>query len=65
MDVLTKVVCTLYYLSDKGRLRKTTNAFRLSRQDVSVIIRQVCKGIAIFMVPDYIKTPSTQQNPEF
>ncbi|KAG1925610.1 protein ALP1-like [Pimephales promelas] len=60
MDVLTKVACILYYLSDEGTLRKIANAFGQSRQVVSVIIRQVCKAIVIFMGPDYIKTPSTE-----
>lgn len=60
VNVLTKVACTLYYLSDEGRQRKTADAFGLSRSVVSVIIRQVCKAITIFLGPDYIKTPSTE-----
>lgn len=40
VDVVKKVACTLYYLSDEGRLRKTANAFGLSRQVVSKIIRE-------------------------
>ena len=31
VSVETQVALTLYYLSDEGRLRKTTNAFGLSR----------------------------------
>ncbi|XP_056157048.1 putative nuclease HARBI1 [Lampris incognitus] len=58
--VLTKVACTLYYLSDEGSLRKTANAFGLSRQVVSVIIRQVCKAITVFLGPDYVRTPRTE-----
>ena len=34
VDVVKKVACTLYYLSDEGRLRKTANAFGLSKQAV-------------------------------
>uniref|UniRef100_A0A667XT45 Putative nuclease HARBI1 n=1 Tax=Myripristis murdjan TaxID=586833 RepID=A0A667XT45_9TELE len=60
VDVLTKVACTVYYLSDEGKLRKTANAFGLSRQVVSVIVRQVCKAITVFLGPDYIKTPNTE-----
>ena len=30
VDVVKNVACTLYYVSDEGRLRKTANAFGLS-----------------------------------
>lgn len=60
VDVLTKVACTLYYLSDQGALRKTANAFGLSRSVVSIIIRQVCKAITIFLGPEYIRTPRSE-----
>ena len=30
VDVLKKVACTIYYLSDEGRLRKTANSFGLA-----------------------------------
>ena len=35
VDVVKQVAVTLYYLSDEGRMRKTANAFGLSRQAVS------------------------------
>lgn len=60
VDVLKKVACTLYYLGDEKRLQKTADAFGLSRQVVSVIVRQVCKAISIFLGPDYIRTPRTE-----
>ncbi len=60
VDVLTRVACTLYYLSDGGMIRKTASAFGLSRQVVSVFVRQVCKAIAKFLGPEYIKTPRTE-----
>lgn len=60
VDVVKKVACTLYYLSDEGRLRKTANAFGLSRQVVSRIIREVCRAITIHLGPDYIKLPFTE-----
>ncbi|XP_041965782.1 putative nuclease HARBI1 [Alosa sapidissima] len=60
VDVLKKVACTLYYLRDDGRLRETANAFGLSRQCVSVVIRQVCKAITTFLGPEYIDTPKTE-----
>lgn len=58
--VVKKVACTLYYLADEGRLRKTANAFGLSRQVVSKIIRQVCKAITVYLGPTYIKMPTTE-----
>lgn len=57
VGVLKKVACTLYYLSDEGRLRKTVNAFGLSRSTVSVIIRQTCKAITVYLGPKYIQLP--------
>ncbi len=54
VDVLTKATCTFFerYLSNKGRLQKTTNEFGLSGQVVSVIIEQVCKAVIIFLKPE-------------
>lgn len=40
VDVIKQVAVTLYYLSDEGRLRKTANAFGISRQVVSKIVRK-------------------------
>nr|XP_023651694.1 putative nuclease HARBI1 [Paramormyrops kingsleyae]XP_023651695.1 putative nuclease HARBI1 [Paramormyrops kingsleyae] len=60
VDVVKKVACTLYYLADEGQLRETANAFGLSRQVVSKIVRQVCKAITLSLGPDYIKTPRTE-----
>ena len=31
IDVVKQVAVTLYYLSDEGRIRKTANAFGISR----------------------------------
>ncbi|CAH3030002.1 unnamed protein product, partial [Porites evermanni] len=39
VDVVKQVSLTLYYLTDEGRLRKTANAFGVSRQVTSKIIR--------------------------
>ena len=60
VDVVKKVACTLYYLSDEGRIRKTANAFGLSRQVVSNIIREVCKAITVHLGPEYIRLPFTE-----
>ena len=38
VDITKKGACTLYYLSNRGRLRKTANTFGLSHQVVSKII---------------------------
>ena len=43
IDPLKKVALLLYYLNDEGRILKTANAFGVSRQSVSVIIRQTCR----------------------
>ncbi|KAK0150077.1 putative nuclease HARBI1 [Merluccius polli] len=59
-NALKKVACTLYYLSDEGRIRKTANSFGLSRQAVSVIVRQTCKAIAFHLGPKYINLPFTE-----
>lgn len=59
VDVTKKVACTLYYLSDEGCLRKTANAFGLSRQVVSKIIRDVCRAMTVHLGSEYIKLPST------
>ena len=64
VDVVKKVACTLYYLSGEGRLRKTANAFGLSRQVVSKIVREVCMAITIHLGPDYIKLPFTEPEVE-
>ena len=36
ISVECQVAATLYYLSDEGRMRKTPNAFGISRSSVSV-----------------------------
>ncbi|XP_046841818.1 putative nuclease HARBI1 [Xenia sp. Carnegie-2017] len=64
VDVVKQVAVTLYYSSDDGRMRKTANAFGLSRQSVSKIVRKVCKGskaITIYLGPKYIKLPRTEE----
>ncbi|KAF3847250.1 hypothetical protein F7725_020278 [Dissostichus mawsoni] len=57
IDPLKRVALILYYLSDGGSLRKTANAFGVSRQALSVIIRQTCRAISIHLGPKYIKLP--------
>ena len=64
VDVVKQVAVTLYYLSDEGRLRKTANAFGLSRQVVSNIIRKVCKAITFHLGARYIKLPFTESEVE-
>jgi len=60
VPVETQVALTLYYLSDEGRLRKTANAFGLSRSCVSVIVRRVTRAITVRLGPTYIKLPMTE-----
>ena len=61
IDVERQIAVTLYYLSDGGRLRKTANAFGLSRASVSIIIRRVTRTITEVMGPNYIKLPFTEE----
>lgn len=60
VSVVKQVACTLYYLADEGRLRKTANAFGLSRQVVSKIVRQVCKATTVHLGPEYIQLSTTE-----
>ena len=62
IDVVKKVAISLYYLSDEDRFRKTANAFGISRQSVSKVVREVCKAIAIHFGPEYIHSPSTEED---
>ena len=60
LDVERQVALTLYYLSDEGRMRKTANAFGLSRSSVSVVIRRVTHAITVYLGPQYITVPTTE-----
>ena len=60
VEVERQIALTLYYLSDEGRMRKTANAFGLSRPAVSIIVRRVTRAIALQMGPRYIKLPTTE-----
>ena len=60
VSVEKKVALTLYYLADEGRLRKTANAFGLSRSAVSIIIRKVCSSITVHLGPKYMTLPKTE-----
>ena len=61
VDVLKQVAITLYYLSDEGRMRKTANAFGISRQSVSKIVRKVCNAITVHLGPKYITLPINEE----
>ena len=60
VDVVKQVALTLYYLSDEGRLRKTANAFGVSRQVTSKIIRKVSKAISLHLGNKYLHLPKTE-----
>ena len=47
VPVEKKIVCTLHYLSDEGRMSKIANAFNLGNSAVSKVITEVCKSISI------------------
>ena len=61
ITVECQVAVTLYYLSDEGRLRKTANAFGISRSSVSLIVRNVTKAISLHLGPKYIQVPLTEE----
>ena len=52
-----KIVMTLYYLSDEGRMGKVANAFGIGKSTVSVIVRRVTKAISVHLAPKYIQIP--------
>ena len=60
IDVERQVALTLYYPADKGRMRKTSNAFGLSRPSVSITIRRVCAAICEHLGPLFIRLPTTE-----
>ena len=60
VEVPRQVALTLYYLSDEGRLRKTANAFGLSRSCVSITVRHVCHCITLHLGSKYIRLPRTE-----
>ena len=61
VEVERQVALTLYYLSDEGRLRKTANAFGLSRSIVSVTVRKLAGVICAHLGPKYIQLPLTDE----
>ena len=61
MSVETQLALTLYFLSDVGRMRKTTNAFGCGISTVSCIVSKDTKAISISLSSTYIKTPKTEK----
>lgn len=59
ITTLKRVALILYYLSDEGRLRKTANTFGVSRQAVSVVVRQTSSSQCIVYLCGRIKAPHT------
>ena len=49
-------------MSDEGRLRKTANAFGVSRSSISIIVRRVTSVISAYLGPKYIKLPITEED---
>ena len=56
VEVERQVALALYYLSDEGRLRKTANAFGLSRPCISVIVRRVTHATSLHLGRKYISS---------
>ena len=61
ISVEMQFAVTMYYLSDKGRFRKTANAFGIANNTVSMIIRRVTKAISNHLADKYIKLPRTEE----
>ena len=59
MKVEWQIALTFYYLSDEG-LRKTANAFGLSRPCISVIFRKVTRAISLHLGRKYIQLTVTE-----
>ena len=51
IDPVKQVAIILYYLSDEGRIRKTANAFEVSRQSILNIVRKVCQAMTVHLRP--------------
>ena len=64
VSVEEQVALMVYCLSDKGRLRKTANAFGLGKSAASHIIHRVCKAITVHLTSKYIKMPRTEETAE-
>ena len=57
-----QVAVTMYYPSDEGRFRKTTNAFGIAKNSMSMIIRRrVTKAISNHLADKRIKLPRTEE----
>ena len=62
ISVETQVAVTMYYLSDKGRLRKVAKCFQDFQGSSSIIVRKVSWAIATQLGPCYIKLPVTEES---
>ena len=55
------VCITMYYLSEKGRFKRTANALGITKNTVSMIIQRVTKAILNHLAEKYIKLPRTEE----
>ena len=55
------VCITMYYLSDKGRFKKTANALGITKNTLSMIIQRVTKAILNHLAEKYIKLPRREE----
>ena len=56
-----QVAVTIYCLSDEGKFNKTANAFGITKNTVSMIIRRVTKAISNHLADRCIKLPRTEE----
>ena len=64
ISVETQVASFLYYISDKGYIKKTVNSFGISRASVSLIIRCVSYSIVKYLSSGYMKVPKSPEEVE-
>ena len=64
ISVETQVASFLYYISDKGYIKKTVTSFGISRASVSLIIRCVSYSIVKYLSSGYMKVPKSPEEVE-
>ena len=56
-----KLAVILYYLADKGHIRKTATAFGMAKCTACKIIYRVSKAIIMYLGPKFIKLSITEE----
>ena len=56
-----KIAVTLYYLNDCGALSMTANSFGIATNTASAVINVVCNALVLYIGPEYLNLPKTNQ----